>query len=79
MDVFAKTYVLPQVYMLQSQMKYLRQTLVLCEKTHCGKSSISSFNEFCASVDKSFILEGRLGYNSLKFIIFLIFPSFLRS
>ena len=47
MDVFAKTYVLPQVYMLQSQMKYLRQTLVLCEKTHWEKFNFQFQRVLC--------------------------------
>ena len=48
---------------------------------HYGKSSVSTFYEFFASIDKIVILgEGwALGYNSMKYEIFLIFPNFLRS
>ena len=34
---------------------------LLCEIAHYGESSISIFNKFCASIEKIFILEGRLG------------------
>ena len=40
---------------------YLRLTLVLCEIAHNRKSIISYFQEFSASINKTFILERRLG------------------
>ena len=42
---------------LQSWPKYARQ----CEIAHCGKSSISIFEQFFTCIDKIFILGGRLG------------------
>ena len=41
---------------LQSFTKYLRLTLVLCEIADYGKSLISVFQEFFASINKIFIL-----------------------
>ena len=35
--------------------------LVSCEIAPYGKSSISIFEEFLASIEKNFVLEGRLG------------------
>ena len=43
----------------QSCTKYLRQTLY--KIAHYGKTAMSIFKKFCASIDKIFILEGRLG------------------
>ena len=53
-----------------------------CETAHNGKSLISVFQEFFASIDK--ILAGRLGtglpfYGLPFYDTFLIFPNFLRS
>ena len=46
---------------LQSWPKYLRQTVVFCEIAPYGKSSISIFEEFFASIDKILIMGARLG------------------
>ena len=40
--------------------KYLRLTLVLCEIAHYGKILSSVFQGFFASINKRFILAGRL-------------------
>ena len=46
---------------LQSRTRYLRQTVIfLCEIAHYVKNSISIFKECCASIDKIFILEGKM-------------------
>ena len=50
----------PRDHDLQSFTKYLRLTIVLCEIAHYGKSLISVFQEFFASINKSFILSGTL-------------------
>ena len=47
--------------MLQPFTEYLRQTLFSCETARYGKGSISIFQQFFASIDKVFILGGRLG------------------
>ena len=39
----------------QSFTKYLRQTLVLCEIAHYGKSSVSVFQKIFTSTDRIFI------------------------
>ena len=39
---------------------FLGKVLFLCEIAPYGKSSISIFQEFFASIDKNFILEGML-------------------
>ena len=44
----------------QQQRKYLRKTLLSCEKAHSGKSVISIFKESFANVDKILFLVGRL-------------------
>ena len=52
---------------------------ILCEIAPYGKSSISIFQEFLTSIEKTFILVGRLGTSFLilaSFKIFLIFPNF---
>ena len=41
--------------------KHLSLTLVPCEIAHYGKNLISVFQELFASIDKIFILAGRLG------------------
>ena len=45
---------------LQSWPKYFRQTVVFCEIAPYGKSSISIFQEFFASIDRILILGARL-------------------
>ena len=45
---------------LQSWTKYLRQTLVFVSTREYGKSSISIFQKFFASIEKAFILGERL-------------------
>ena len=45
---------------LQSWPKYFRQTVALCEIASYGKSSISTFQEFFASIDKILIVGARL-------------------
>ena len=65
---------------LQRFTKYLRLTLVSCEAAHYGKSVISVFQELFASIDKIFILAGRLEFSRLWGLdTFLMFPNFLRS
>ena len=49
------------LHKLQSRTNYSRQTLVFLEIAHYGKSSISVLLEFFASIDKIFILGGRIG------------------
>ena len=50
------------------------------EIAHYGKSFISVFQEFSASINKTVILAGRLGTTILSSLdTFLIFPNFLRS
>ena len=49
------------VWVLQSLTGYLRLALFLCEIAHYRKSLISVFQEFFASINKVFILAGRLG------------------
>ena len=44
----------------QFRTKYLRQTLVFMWNSGLREGSISIFKEFCASIDKIFILGGRL-------------------
>ena len=63
---------------MQPWTKYLRQTLVLCVIGHCGKSSISIFQEFFASIEKWLFWEddGALDNNSISFEIFLILPNY---
>ena len=58
---------------LQWLEEYLRLTLVFvwfsCRMSHSGKSLISVFQEFSASIGKAFILVGgwALGYHSTEF------------
>ena len=64
---------------LQSWTKYLRQTLVFMWRRALPKKvQFLFFNKFFASIDKSFVLEGRLSTRLWKFEIFLIFLNFLR-
>ena len=49
--------------LLQSLKKYLRQTLVFMWNSALWKGSISIIPEILASIDKMFILAGRLGTN----------------
>ena len=69
---------------LQAWTKYLRQTLVPCEIAHYGKIWTSIFQQFFASINKSFILGGEEENDHLvkilwRFEIWLSFPNFLRS
>ena len=53
-----KSYILLKY--IQSFTKYFRLILVLCEIAHYGKSLISVFQRFFATINKIFILAGRL-------------------
>ena len=51
---------------LDLQAHCLDKLLFSCEIVDCGKSSVSIFQEFYASIAKIFILEGWApGYNSI--------------
>ena len=47
--------------LLQSWPKYMRQTLVLVSNSALREGLISIFKQLFASIDKIFILGGRLG------------------
>ena len=49
------------ILILQQLTKYLRLTLFSCEIPHSRKSLIPIFQEFSSSINKTFILSGRLG------------------
>ena len=51
---------------------YAAAVVLSSEIAHCGKSLISIFQEFFASINKISILAGdwTLGYHSMEFILF---------